>query len=106
MTVVFVVRPRAGRLRRKLLQGIAHAGSSKNAAPLHRIHALQLPAEDIRGSKTSYHSYELNVVLDDGSRLNVIDHGNAEKLRDGAGKLSTFLAKPIWDAINMEIPDS
>ena len=30
---------------------------------------------------SSYYSYELNLVLDDGSRLNGVDHGNLERLR-------------------------
>ncbi len=50
------------------------------------------------GNKSSYYSYELNLVLDDGSRINVVDHGNLDRLRGDAQTLSRFLDKPVWDA--------
>ncbi|MGD9320846.1 MAG: hypothetical protein PVH99_12810, partial [Desulfobacteraceae bacterium] len=51
------------------------------------------------GSKRSYYSYELNLVLRDSKRTNVMDHGDYEKLREDAQTLSQFLEKPVWDAI-------
>jgi len=63
------------------------------------IHALQLISEFIRGDKSSYHSYELNLVLKDGNRVNVVDHGNQVKLQEDARTLADFLGKPVWDAI-------
>ena len=69
-----------------------------SSAPLSSIHALQLLSEFISGSKNSYYSYELNLVLHDGSRINVVDHGNLERLRSDASTLSQFLGKPVWDA--------
>ena len=68
------------------------------SAPLSSIHALQLLSEYISGSKNSYHSYELNLVLNDGRRINVVDHGNLKRLRSDAKTLSQFLDKPVWDA--------
>lgn len=73
----------------------------KNFTELERIHALQLIAELITKSgkgKSSYLSYELNLVLIDGSRLNVIDHGDHPGIRADARKLADFLGKPLWDA--------
>ncbi len=64
---------------------------------LNQIHAIQIIAEYVRGNKSSYYSYELNLVLKDGSRKNVIDHGSISKLREDADKLARFLGKPIWD---------
>jgi hypothetical protein len=72
---------------------------SENSTPLSSIHALQLLTEYVSGNKSSYYSYELNLVLGDGSRVNVVDHGNLERLRRDAQTLSQFLGKPIWDAI-------
>lgn len=72
----------------------------KHFAKLDQIHALQLISEYCRGDKSSYYSYELNIVLEDGKRINVVDHGNQSKLRDDATTLSEFLGKPIWDAID------
>jgi hypothetical protein len=63
------------------------------------VHALQLLSELVRGDKKSYLSYELNLVLKDGSRVNVVDHGSLVKLREDAQTLADFLGKPVWDAI-------
>ncbi len=71
----------------------------KNHTKLNRIHAIQLISEFCSGDKSRYYSYELNLVLEDGSRLNVIDHGNVEAVRADAKKLAGFLGKPLWDAI-------
>lgn len=62
------------------------------------LHAIQLVSERCSGKNSSYCSYELNLVLHDGKRLNVIDHGNRDKLRVDAATLSRFLGKPVWDA--------
>ncbi|MEX2435247.1 MAG: hypothetical protein WD735_01100 [Balneolaceae bacterium] len=78
---------------------IYSAHKSKDAIRLSDIRGLQLISEYIRSDKSSYHSYELNLVLMDGSRVNVVDHGNAVKLRNDAKILSEFLGKPVWDAI-------
>lgn len=69
------------------------------SAPLAAIHALQLLSERVSGNKNTYTSYELNLVLSDGSRINVVDHGRLEQLRADARTLGDFLDKPIWDAI-------
>jgi hypothetical protein len=69
----------------------------KHYAALEQIHALQLVSEYCRSSDSSYYSYELNLVLEDGSRINVVDHGNREELRKDAESLSVFLEKPVWD---------
>ena len=71
----------------------------KYCARLHDIHALQLISEYCRGNKNSYYSYELNIVLENGKRINVVDHGNQNKLREDTARLSAFLGKPVWDAI-------
>jgi hypothetical protein len=73
-------------------------GQNGSSTPLSAIHALQLISEYVSG-KTSYTSYELNLVLVDGSRINVVDHGNLQQLRADAQTLARFLDKPIWDAI-------
>lgn len=63
------------------------------------IHALQILREHVRGNKSSYHSYELNLVLRDGKRVNVIDHGSYPKLLEDAARLAQFLGKPLWDTV-------
>lgn len=68
-------------------------------AEFENIHALQLISEYCRGDKSSFYSYELNLVLKNGERINVVDHGNKEILRQDAATLSAFLNKPVWDAL-------
>ena len=70
----------------------------KTYAPLNRVHALQIIKEYIKTKKSAYYSYELNLVLDDGSRVHVIDHGNHLALLTDAQTLSQFLKKPMWNA--------
>lgn len=73
-----------------------------NAKNLSDIHALQILRESVRSSSNqkSYKSFELNLVFKDGSRMNVVDHGNAGKLREDAKSLSKFLGVPVWEAVN------
>ena len=69
------------------------------------VHALQLIREYVRGNKSSYYSYELNLVCHDGSRLNVVDHGSLRQIRDDAAVLASFLQVPVWDAIDYRIAE-
>lgn len=64
------------------------------------IHALQIVSEWVRGNKTSYTSYELNLVLKDGKRINVVDHGNLKALREDARITADFLGIQVWDSVN------
>lgn len=67
----------------------------KNFADLTQVVGLQIITEVVSGDKGSYTSHELNLVLKDGSRLNVVDHGNEEKLRADAEVLAEFLEVEI-----------
>jgi len=71
--------------------------SGGNFVRLDQVHAVQLIAEYISG-KNSYYSYELNLILEDGKRIPVVDHGNLDGIRDDAKALALFLGKPLWDA--------
>lgn len=70
---------------------------NKNNFRLETIKALQIIPEYIKGSKTSYHSYEINVIFEDGSRYNVIDHGHKSSIEKDAIILSNFLGVPLWN---------
>jgi len=72
--------------------------ASSGYAKLNSIHALQLIKEYCRKKDSSYYSYELNLVLESGQRINVVDHGNLNRIRDDAQTLSQFLGIPVWDA--------
>lgn len=66
------------------------------ATELSNIHALQLIAERVRDQDSDYVSYELNLVLKDGRRLNVMDHGDQATVVADAETLARFLGAPVW----------
>jgi len=70
---------------------------------LDSVHAIQLISEHCTSNSTdgrtsSYYSYELNLVLKDGGRLNVVDHGKHALIVQDAHNLASFLTVPLWDA--------
>jgi len=78
-----------------------------SCAKLEDVHALQVIAECCsrrqthssgRTTTVAHFSYELNLVLGNAKRVNVVDHGNLPKLRKDAQALAEFLDKPVWDA--------
>jgi len=70
----------------------------QKSTKLNKIVALQILGETIKGDNGSYKSFELNLVLDDASRLHVIDHGKLKALLDDTEVLSKYLNVPIWHA--------
>jgi hypothetical protein len=69
---------------------------------LKNIRALQIVGEWIGDSDNPYWSYELNLVLHDGSRINVMDHGSLQVLRRQASELAAFLRVPLWDGTQID----
>ncbi len=65
---------------------------------LNNIVALQIIGEHVRSDDGSYKSFELNLVLNDSKRVNIVDHGKLKSLISDARTLSTFLNVPIWHA--------
>jgi hypothetical protein len=82
------------------------------------IHALQIVSERVVQQKERkgllggyqkpppdmFMSYELNLVLEDGTRVSVLDHGDLDGLRSDAGEVSSFIGVPLWDS-TVEAPD-
>ena len=64
---------------------------------LSEVKAIQVLRERISSKNGSYYSYEINLVLADASRINVIDHGKHEAVIDDAELLATTLGIPLWD---------
>ena len=73
-----------------------HSGSIRD------IYALQLLTERIKGSKSSYNSYEMNLVMKDGRRVNVMDHGSFQKVQEDATLLADALNIPVWNPPHFE----
>jgi hypothetical protein len=64
------------------------------------VSALQIVQEWVRGNKSSYYSYELNLVLADGKRRNLMDHGSYSAIAADANKLAGAMNRiPVWDAV-------
>lgn len=65
---------------------------------LKTIVALQLIGETISDEDGSFKSFELNIILNNKERLNVMDHSNLRGIINDAETLSEFLNIPIWHA--------
>lgn len=67
-------------------------------AKLKDIVAIQILGEKTynRDTNKNFNSFELNIVLNDASRIHVIDHNNLEGILDDAEKLSDYLNIPVW----------
>ena len=50
-----------------------------------------------KSGKRSYYSYELNMVLNGGERINVMDHGNQAALTGDAQRIARLLDVPVWE---------
>ena len=77
---------------------VGRAELSDDHVPLAEVYALQIIRERVSGKKTSFYSYELNLVLKDAARVNVVDHSKVVRLRQEADELADFLGVPVWDA--------
>lgn len=64
------------------------------------IHALQIISEYIVW-KSNFYSYELNLVHQDGSRINLVDHKNLNQIQEDAKILSSVLSIPLRDITNL-----
>lgn len=75
---------------------------------LKNVYAIQIIAEFIQGSHRSngsggssrsapYTSYEINLIMKNGSRKNVIDHGKLSSITQDAKTLADFLNVPLWN---------
>ena len=80
----------------------SNKSASKSQIPLNSIIAIQLIGEHVKNDKGSYKSFELNLVLKDESRKNVVDHGNLKSIISDAEILSDFLEVPIWHASSIK----
>ena len=75
------------------------------SVPFAEIHSIQLLDEEVRNPREQmFWSYELNLVLCDGKRINLIDHRDQREIRWDAGDLSRMMDVPIWDFIGYRQP--
>ncbi len=73
--------------------------TTKPPVSISNIHAIQLVSEKCGSDNDRYNSYELNLVLKNGKRINVVDHADLRAIRDDAKRLADFISVPVWDVI-------
>ncbi len=83
---------------RKKPQHTMSTATKNRLVDLSDVKAIQVIAERLSSKNGSYHSYEINLVLADASRINVIDHGKHQAVIEDAETLATTLGVPLWDA--------
>lgn len=82
----------------------------KKIIPLNEIHALQIINEQVeytsneededgytRSYSVNFKSYELNLILKDSSRINILDHNNLDEIRNNAEIIANKLWVKIYD---------
>ncbi|MGF1688452.1 hypothetical protein L4C36_17490 [Photobacterium japonica] len=62
------------------------------------IYSLQILSEHLHSGISPFISYELNLVFENGERVNVMDHGDLSALEDSAMRLAELTHVPIWKA--------
>jgi hypothetical protein len=78
-------------------QGRCTVGWSETV-DIERIAAVQIIQKWQKNRESrSYFVFELNLVLDDGSRKNLVCHKNAEAIRAEAKRLADFLGVPTFE---------
>lgn len=83
---------------RKAPHEVFNKDAVRDQAAFGEIHALQIVVEHVQSENSTYQSYELNLVLADGRRINLVDHGSLSRLQADAARLAEFLERPLWDA--------
>lgn len=76
----------------------------KQTVKLDDVYALQLLSREVqvkappKGEMKKIKTYELNLVLNDGKRVNVLAHGGFQEMKEDSDIVSRFIDKPLWDA--------
>lgn len=74
----------------------------KGSCRISDIHAVQIIRElctsssSSNGYRSTFYSYEINLVFQDGNRLNIIDHGNVDLILQDGNTLVQRLNVPLW----------
>ena len=73
--------------------------TSGQKVPLHMVYALQV-ITNIAGGRGHgvYRNSELNLVLKDGNRINLLNHGDEAYFKHQELQLSNLLSVPVWQA--------
>ena len=61
------------------------------------VHAIQIIPVDNQSPYGGWHSFEINLVLKNGERINVLNHGKKEGIDHDTQILEEFLRVPVWE---------
>lgn len=65
--------------------------------PFNSIKAIQILAELVVSKDSgSFHSYEMNLVFEDGSRENIMDHGDINRIIRDSRRIADLIGIPLW----------
>jgi hypothetical protein len=73
----------------------------KQYTSLDRVHALQLVSKSCYDGYGGYASHEINLILDDATRIHLVDYRDRTRVREDGATLAAFLERPLWDATAM-----
>ncbi len=92
---------------------VINKSSIDGYTPLNKLHAVQVIEESVGGSgdedsgrSSSYDSYEVNLVMSDGKRVNVLDHGSKKTIDEDSKAIAALFNVPLWDGRRDEEEDS
>ncbi len=100
LTGLYLVRQTFAPIVFSLRKGDFRRGwSSASIARLADIHGLQLLSFALTGTTSHRTGYELNLLMQDGTRHHVLCHGNVRALKEDVALLGRFLDRPVFDGI-------
>ena len=83
---------------------VINKSSIDGYTPLNKLHAVQVIEEFVSGNgdedsgrSNSYYSYEVNLVMSDGKRVNVLDHGSKKAIDEDSKAIAALFDVPLWD---------
>ena len=85
------------RYKKKFWENIHNNRIKGKIAKISDIYALQIIKKRVRSNRDIYDSYELNIVLKNTDRINVINHGVSYIIREDAQEIVDKLRVPVWD---------
>ncbi len=97
----FILDKTAGKFGRgRIIGGLPGPQGQEIGMPIERVHAIQLLSEGSEHSSLLAFdvTYQLNLVLNDGTRVHLLRSRKEEAVVSMAGAIGQFLEKPVWDA--------
>ena len=79
----------------KMLYGLIDP-TDKSVIPLSSIRTLQIIPEKVSTRNSNFLSYEINLVLDNKKRINIVDYSDLSKIQADSKLLWEYLWVPVW----------